>query len=187
MAKILKFIIDWIWQFPQTLAGKIFSILWKKDFKKSLTVEEESLLGILEGRYKVKIYYVCSKAKEQHWFWSFISAFSSGKRIKVTSLHGEIIIIHEKGHSVCSLILGPLYLLLVGLPSGICNLVSRYFHTNDRGWSQYDRLYWYYRKLTWERLADWFGGVNRKAVLAKIIRRSGYKYRYPAMPGQVVI
>jgi len=174
--KLLNFILDWIWQFPQTLVGKLSSLSWKNNFKRSLTIEEESLLGVLEGKYKVKIYYVCNEKKGQHWFWSFISAFSSGKRIKVTDLHDRVVINHEKGHSVFSLILGPLYGFIIGVPSTICNLINRYLHTDERGWSAYDRHYWYYKKLIWEWLADWAGGVDRRAVLMGMPRPANARF-----------
>ena len=59
------------------------------------------------------------------------------------------IILHEKGHQKQSLYFGPLYLLFIGLPSIIGNLIYRIKPFN-------------YYKQPWEKWADKLGGVNRK-------------------------
>jgi hypothetical protein len=65
---------------------------------------------------------------------------------------------HEYGHSIQSRYLGPLYLLVVGIPSMLCNnLWDRWFH---RGWTNQQRINWYYKRFP-ERWADRLGGVNR--------------------------
>lgn len=56
---------------------------------------------------------------------------------------------HERGHSVQSMMLGPLYLVVIGLPS----ILWAAWWTADRGMS-------YYSFYT-ERWADKLGGVNR--------------------------
>lgn len=55
---------------------------------------------------------------------------------------------HEYGHQLQSRKLGPLYLLLIGLPSIIGNLLHRYFKFN-------------YYKQPWEKSADKLGDVHR--------------------------
>lgn len=55
---------------------------------------------------------------------------------------------HERGHQKQSLYLGWLYLLLIGLPSLIGNLLHRVL--------KFD-----YYKQPWEKWADKFGGVDR--------------------------
>lgn len=47
---------------------------------------------------------------------------------------------HEHGHQIQSKILGPLYLLVIGIPSGIHNLISRktdcnYYHFYTEKWA----------------------------------------------------
>lgn len=64
---------------------------------------------------------------------------------------------HEQGHQRQSLYLGPLYLLLIGLPSLLGNLYDRLFH---RAWRPKDRIVWYYNQ-PWEKWADRLGGVER--------------------------
>lgn len=55
---------------------------------------------------------------------------------------------HEYGHTLQSLILGPLYLLVIGLPSVLWNLYCRVKTTQD--------YYWFYT----ERWANALGGVE---------------------------
>lgn len=64
---------------------------------------------------------------------------------------------HEYGHSRQSLILGWLYLPLVGLPSAIGNIWDRLFHKN---WTSEQRKKWYYSRYP-ENWADKLGGVIR--------------------------
>lgn len=56
---------------------------------------------------------------------------------------------HERGHSIQSMYLGPLYLLVIGLPSILWAM-----------WWNYGRGVSYYRFYT-ERWADKLGGVQR--------------------------
>lgn len=70
------------------------------------------------------------------------------------------IIAHEYGHTRQSLFFGPLYLILIGAPSGLGNLYDRIFHTKERGWSYEQSYYWYYHQ-PWEKWADDLGGVDR--------------------------
>lgn len=62
-----------------------------------------------------------------------------------TTLH------HEHGHQIQSRRLGPLYLIVIGLPSLLGNIYSRIFHKSAE---------WYY-KQPWEAWADKLGGVER--------------------------
>lgn len=55
---------------------------------------------------------------------------------------------HEEGHSRQSAILGPIYMLAIGIPSFVGNLLHRVW--------KFD----YYRQ-PWERWADVLGGVKR--------------------------
>ena len=64
---------------------------------------------------------------------------------------------HESGHCKQSLYLGPLYLLLIGLPSILFNIYDRLFH---KKWPYSDRYDWYYA-LPWEAWADRLGHVKR--------------------------
>ena len=94
-------IVWWIWGFPQNLVGLIMASFF--EMKAQITGVE---------MYKdSKVFYVISK---------FSGAVSLGTYIFIFSDYGrdkEKIIMHEYGHSIQSKILGPLYLLVIGLPS----------------------------------------------------------------------
>lgn len=62
-------------------------------------------------------------------------------------------LVHEFGHCIQSVYLGPLYLLLIGLPSITFNIYDRLFH---KKWSSKKRSKWYY-SLPWEHWADKLG------------------------------
>lgn len=57
---------------------------------------------------------------------------------------------HEYGHELQSMLLGPLYLILIGLPSGLSNLLNT---------AKTDTIYYNY---PWESWADRWGGVLHK-------------------------
>ena len=83
---------------------------------------------------------------------------SLGQYIFLGEDQGQITLKHEIGHSYQSRRLGPLYLLLVGLPSISRNIWQRIFH---KGWTNPDRQKWYYGSYP-EKGADKLGGVIRK-------------------------
>lgn len=70
---------------------------------------------------------------------------------------------HEQGHQKQSMYLGPLYLLIIGLPSALGNLWDRLFY---KKWPAVNRISWYY-SLPWEKWADKLGGVNYRAYLVE--------------------
>ena len=84
--------------------------------------------------------------------WKFPNAgISLGKYVLVGSYATPITIAHEYGHCVQSQMLGPLYLLAVGVPSITQNILTRL------GLLSADR---YYCRFP-ERWADSLGGVKR--------------------------
>lgn len=113
--------IKWLWQLPQHLLA----------------------LCILLQSYTKQ----CEYYSVRHLFNSGISLgnyiiFDSNRRISQTDFK------HEQGHQKQSLYLGPLYLLVIGLPSVIGNLLHRIW--------KFD-----YYKQPWELWADKLGGVYR--------------------------
>lgn len=123
---ILFYFLQWTWGLPQNLAGLL-------------------LLPFLRGRrYRfhgalVTVYRRLSFTKNR-------SGFSLGSFIFIpeawSDYDKEHIVVHEYGHTVQSLILGPFYLLVVGLPS--CIWSHRYTRRStvyrSRGVSYTDRF-----------------------------------------------
>ena len=95
MRKKLYSIIQYTWGLPQTLAGSAVYHIHRKD--------EHGSIGSVVVTY-----------------WSSQSGLSLGKYIFVPANDRELLI-HEYGHTIQSLILGPAYLPLVGIPSVIWN------------------------------------------------------------------
>lgn len=87
-------ILHFIWGLPQNIIGGIMYLIfrWKNPHK------------------KYKNAYVCVMPNR----WGCVSL---GMFIFVTDINAEQTIKHEYGHTRQSMLLGPLYLLVIGLPS----------------------------------------------------------------------
>ena len=126
---ILKILL-WIWQLPQNIIGFIISRFAREEDDGVFTKMNFFGSGVCLGEYII---------------------------LERKNFIFEINILHEKGHRVQSRILGPLYLLIVGLPSLLRNLIDRKFH---KSWPYCKRASWYYSGFP-EKWADKLGGVNR--------------------------
>ena len=140
MTKTCINIVKWVWQLPQNLIG--FLLTRKYQFEGSRLIDNKWIdvyyksffrSGISLGDYIILDYWYCGKACSRQ------------------------AVAHEYGHSRQSLILGWLYLPLVGLPSIIGNIWDRLFHKN---WTSDQREKWYYSRYP-ENWADRLGGVIR--------------------------
>lgn len=131
-----------IWQLPQVIAGIIVVKITKA------TQWEDA-----PGNSDVSIY----MAPDALFGVSFGPIIILGANIlQMDSLIRTQTVLHESGHSKQSLILGPLYLLVVGLPSLTMNLMSRWsvrFGTSKFALN-------YYRRWP-ESWADKLGGISR--------------------------
>lgn len=132
----MKKILLWLWQLPQNLLGLFLTLNFKEvmtyDFKDGTrgNVFFNSLFGsgVSLGNY------IILDSEYLHYL-----------TILQDSLN------HEHGHQKQSKILGPFYLIVIGLPSLLGNIYSRIFHKDS---------VWYY-KQPWEAWADKLGGVER--------------------------
>ena len=88
----MKNIILYIWQLPQNLIGLI-------------------LILIIQGEQKHKYNNI-----NYYYYDPFPGGISLGNYLIVGSQHSQSIK-HEYGHSIQSRILGPLYLIIIGIPS----------------------------------------------------------------------
>jgi len=136
----MKNFLLYVWQLPQhLLALALIQLL-------GATKTMQPQTGIIYWFYKPK-----------NRFSEFISGISLGNYI-IVKTKNETTIRHENGHSFQSLYWGPLYLLVVGLPSVVFNnLWDRLFHKN---WTQEKRQRWYFSRYP-EKQADRLGGVER--------------------------
>lgn len=122
----MKTVLLWLWQLPQNILG-LLVILFTGAHKIAGTNEwvafRRSYFGVSLGNYII-----------------FGGTDGSADSLK-----------HEYGHQRQSKILGPLYLILIGIPSLLGNIVFRLFKIDSR----------HYYKLPWEAWADKLGGVIR--------------------------
>lgn len=136
-------ILLWIWQLPQNIVGFI----------------------ITRFAFFICTYmYARDKAVKIYFMPFFNSGVSLGNYIILDNAHLyisecelDIVIGHEYGHQKQSVYLGPLYLIVIGIPSIIRNVYDRFIHKNK---SYSYREKWYYTGYP-ENWADKLGGINR--------------------------
>ena len=121
----MRKIILFIWQLPQNLLGLVIIIFFA------------------EFDFTYKQIYIYRTTK--------FAGGSLGSYIIIGTTEGPVTISHEYGHCRQSMILGPAYLLAVGLPSFIMAMISR---KNPRFRANYFNRW----PETW---ADKLGGVKR--------------------------
>ena len=139
--KIFLRILTEIWQFPQHIIAYVIILINCKSIK--LMVSKDGISHYLVDHL-------------------FDSAISLGNYIFLDS-DGNFsykTIKHEFGHQKQSLMLGPLYLIIIGLPSIIGNIIDRIKHKYFRRHYNPD----FYYKQPWEAWADKLGGVVRKSI-----------------------
>ena len=130
MRRILLF----IWQLPQNLLGLILLLAYR----------HERVYHRLNGR----TFYFTSEMR---------SGISLGDYIIMNREDKEDGMRHEYGHTIQSRYLGPLYLLVIGVPS-LCGNI--YDSLANRNWPYEKSCRWYYNQ-PWEKWADRLGGVTR--------------------------
>lgn len=133
MNKIIELLL-FVWQLPQNLLGLILLLIYK----------HEKIYHKLNG----KIFYFTDEMP---------SGISLGNYIIMNREDKEDGMKHEYGHSIQSRILGPIYLIIIGLPSLIGNIYDKIAHAH---WPYGKSYKWYYNQ-PWEKWADKLGHVNR--------------------------
>ncbi len=113
-------LVQWTWCLPQTLVGlAIFlyvkisgRLLEKSRFKHVCLVKSKNLMSI--------------------------GGISLGKFIIVSNrIFEKNIILHEYGHTVQGYMLGPLYLFVIGIPSLLLSILSRFSTTVSNNYFRY--------------------------------------------------
>ena len=128
--------ILWLWQLPQNLLGLLLLFYYSHE----------------------KEYY---KLNRRRFYFTdeMKSGISLGNYIIMNREDNEDGMKHEYGHSIQSRILGPLYLVIIGIPSGLYNLIDQLIVEKAVGLERSIILYY---NMPWEKWADKLGGVNRK-------------------------
>ena len=132
-----NFIIKYVWQFPQMLAAWIWYLIRKK-----------SILYNSIGNFYT-VYVGANKG-----------GVTLGDKIFISKCyHGEylnMIIAHESGHVKQSLYLGPLYLIVIGIPSILWAWSHRWIAPRKS-------YYWFYTEAWANKLGGL--GVNEDGTL----------------------
>ena len=131
--KHLFTLLHWTWQLPQTLIGWfVYQYIKFKD--KNCIIDE--------NYHKTGHYAVMTKSED------FMGGVSLGRYVFTNMQDGMISYRHEFGHSIQSLILGPLYLIIIGIPSSLLA-----YNISD---ALNKRYYWFYT----EKWADSIAGID---------------------------
>lgn len=129
MKILTKFLLS-LWQLPQTLVGLVYRVFISKRMKNTKTLKFEYIPNVV-------IYY------------NYVGVYMSlGTTLFLGSYSDELDLRHEFGHCKQSLILGPLYLFVVGIPS----VLHAWLHNCKDG---------YYYHFYTERWADNLMGIIR--------------------------
>lgn len=119
----MKKVLLWLWQLPQNILGLLvilFTGAHKTAYKDEWVASKWPFFGVSLGNYII-----------------FGGAGGSVDSLK-----------HEEGHQKQSMYLGPLYLLIIGLPSIIGNIIMRItwmFYSQDKTIAKNLAIYYYYK------------------------------------------
>ena len=172
---VMLWLLDWTWCFVQNLVGYILSRYWLDNLAPAEGFGPNLIPWIKEheAKWRVKIYLVTPKSKAEHWFLKYISGFGCGRYVCLQDaipdngkVDDEENVSHEFGHVVTGRIIGILFIFVM-IFSPIYNLIGRRKIKNGMTW--FEMAKWYYSRWC-ERLADFFGKVNRKAWLSNYMR-----------------
>lgn len=121
---------QWTWGLPQTLLGAVLYLFYR---------------NCPHGNY-----HGCKVT-----YWDMSGSLGVGMFLFLSRQHygrQRQILVHEYGHSIQSAILGPLFLIVMGIPSFLwCNLPQTQRLRREKGISYYS----FYPESTANRLGSW--------------------------------
>lgn len=120
--KLILRLLLYIWELPQNVLGLIF-LMYFKSKKNNLTFERKGTRLFVKAPIAISL--------GSYIFWNL-------------DLENKIFILnnvnkqHEYGHSIQSIILGPLYLAIIGITSSLRAAFARYYFTKHKcRWMNY--------------------------------------------------
>lgn len=116
-------LVQWTWGFPQTFLGFLFSL-----FLRAKGLRSTEYRGATAFQYDSKMGYVSLGA--------------------YMTYYGGHMMRHEYGHCIQSLILGPLYLFIIGIPSITWAILWK----NFKHLMKIETYYWFYTEAWANRL-----------------------------------
>ena len=128
---ILTFFIDWVWQLPQNLIGLLYYCTIRDEITKTIKPDDNSY----------SLYLKRSSGGISLGKYVFAPAYSYDL---------EFVMKHEVGHNIQSRMLGPLYLIIIGIPSLLWAMTHKKLFPNKD-------YYWFYP----ERWANKLAGIEQ--------------------------
>lgn len=117
MKNIGRIVSNWVWQLPQNLLG----VLWKNIKKGSIIapISNNDIESVGAKAYLIKA----------------MGAVTLGKYVFISHTYRDqgMIIKHECGHVKQSKMLGPLYLIVIGVPSILHAWLNDYIGCDEEG------------------------------------------------------
>lgn len=118
IACALYALVQWTWGFPQSLLGLMLLVRYRHAPR---SFYHGAVCVMHDGKFggvSLGMFIFVNGSRSEEWI-------ATGK-------------VHEYGHTVQSLVLGPLYLFVIGLPSALwCSLPSAVRYRRERGVSYY--------------------------------------------------
>ena len=105
---ILYTLLQWTWGFPQTLAGFVYFLL---NIKQKHYFFHGSLVTLWKSKSSLSLGAFVFVSDDPFFY------YQDYKNQYDEKTFSNMLLVHEYGHTIQSLFFGPLYLLLVGLPS----------------------------------------------------------------------
>ena len=137
MGNIIKALLL-IWELPQNIAGAFYFIIHGV-FAKTFIIDEGDSFEMYSDKQKGAVSLGVFRVYKSEYYGN------AAQFVKLTRMH-------EKGHRMQSMMLGPLYLIVIGLPS----LIWAALHSSVRRLRTVDYFSFYT-----ERWADRLAGVKR--------------------------
>lgn len=118
MKRILYMLLQCTWGFPQTLLGAVIFLI------------------NLRRRH-----YLYHGAIVSHWGIRFSASIGLFVFLSEHNAHSQRLLVHEYGHTLQSLLLGPLYLPFIGLPSMLWMMLPCFRKIRQKRHISYYRFY----------------------------------------------
>lgn len=147
--KIIIYVLLYIWQLPQNILGffvTLFAYIFgKKDKRKMIKLDDSNLTygSLFNSGVSLGDYIILDQ-----------------KYLSLSEKKLNLVIQHELGHQKQSKRLGPLYLIVIGIPSFIGNIYFRFKKYPSS--SIKNRAYY---NQPWEKWADKLANVDRTIKL----------------------
>ena len=125
-------LLQWTWGLPQTLVGAMLYKLNRKcphySYKGAIVTEWKSKSSLSLGMY------IFVSDDPFYYYPKYRTKYSKEN-------YSKMLMIHEYGHTIQSLIFGPLYLLAVGIPSTAWSFVPIFVKKRDKEGISYFSAY----------------------------------------------